>query len=107
MNKMLRQELKKFYKEKRQEDGRTVGRRIHELAQVLIKSPIENVRKDKDGKLRFDTTPEGRLAFEEMQEIRNLPRFRDDFPDFATFKKFIKKNKLTLKDLKDVDGEDS
>jgi hypothetical protein len=38
----------------------------------------------------------------EISEIRQVPRFREDFPSFAKFKKYIKKEKLTLKDLNEL-----
>lgn len=93
---IVRDELKRFYKEKRKEDA-LVGRRVHELVQVWIhaKKTYEN----KGDKVILKTTPEAEDALAELQEIKEEPRFRDEFPSFAKFRKFVRKNKLTFEDL--------
>jgi len=96
MNKILRNELKKFYKEKRLEDGK-VGRFIDECIQAIHQEYKLAVQD------RNAIVIENNLA--ELKTVREESRFRQDFPDFASFKKFVKKNKLTLQDLKDVGEE--
>lgn len=95
---LMRNHLKEIYKNKRREDA-LVGRRINELTKVWLAADREySVEGDK---VSVKTTPEAEDALAELQEIKQERRFREDFPTFSTFKTFVKKNKILIKELED------
>ena len=76
-NKTLRTYLKKIYKNKRNQDGAEVGRKINDLMQALhIQNSLTEENRDKDV-ITF--------ALREITSIRKEKRFREDFPSFAVF----------------------
>ena len=93
MNASLRQHLKKYYQQKRQEDGIHVGRRLDAISQGLHYQ-FKAAPQDRDIELI-------KKSVEELEATKKEPRFRDDFPTFSSFVKFYKKEKLNLSDLVD------
>ena len=81
MKKNFRLELKRLYKKKRQEDGRTIGREVDELVNSLHD---QHARSEVERDL-----PLIKATVSRLKEIRAEARFRDDFPGFASFKKFF------------------
>lgn len=93
MNKIARDNLKKFYKERRAENSEVSGKRINAIIQGLhaqYKAPADK----RDPKLIKE-------SLEEIAKIREENAFKLDFPDFPSFKKYFKENKLSLKDFEE------
>jgi hypothetical protein len=97
MKKYPRQFLKDFYKTQRHLDGK-VGLKINTSFQNLH---CEIKKKPEDRNVEYM-----KCIVEDIKNIKFNKRFREDFPSFAVFKKFFKKEKLTLQDLKDLSRKD-
>jgi len=89
MNKITRKQLLKMYGDRRRQDGREVGRHIHNLTQALM--VFAQARVD-------PKNPEVQDTLKELVAIRKVNRFRDDFPSFAKFKKFLKDEDVSFKE---------
>lgn len=91
--KLVREELKKFYKKQKGED-RKVGLAKNALFQQFhdqMRLPIDK----RDIELL-------KSIVEQLKEIKQMKLFTADFPSFALFKKYCKREDITLKDLKEV-----
>lgn len=85
-----RELLKGFYKQQRYTD-RVTGKKIDVLFQefhVELKKEV----KDRD-------TDKLKLIVKDISQLRSQKLFRQDFPTFAKFKKYLKKENLKLQDL--------
>jgi len=90
-NKNINRELLKgYYKTQRYED-RKVGKQISALFQRFF----EEFKKSKEKR----DAESMKLLAEEITKLRKEKLFRHDFPTFASFKKYLKKEKITLKEL--------
>ena len=100
MNKrdVIRNQLKQIYKGNRKVDA-MIGRRLSELLKTWI-SAEKTVEVVKDTQV-VKTTPAAEMAVKEAKEIKSESRFREDFPTFSSFYKFVKKEGLTVSDLLD------
>jgi len=96
--KLLRDELKDIYKAKKKHDA-VIGRRMCELTQIWLHSPKEY--ETKGDKIIVKTTPEAEEALAEWRERKEEKRFREEFPNFAKFRKFVRKHHLSLEELRD------
>lgn len=91
--KLFREQLKKIYKEKKEEDA-VIGKNINELVQSIHqynKATPEQQELMKDSFKTFN---------EKLSELKKEKRFKHEFPKFSDFKNFVKKHKLSLSDLK-------
>lgn len=97
MNKLERKLLKNFYKRKKNQDA-LIGREINEIVSQMI-TKKRDIQKNNTKATEVDA-----LTFKEklneLDELRNVTRFRHDFPSFAKFKEFYRKSKFTIEDLK-------
>jgi len=87
---LAREQLKGFYKQQRYED-RHVGKKIDSLFTrfhaEFCKPPAER------------SGDALKLIVTELAELRSQKTFRKEFPTFASFKKYVKEENLTIKDL--------
>ena len=95
MMKLTRNAYKLFYKKLRKSDGKIIGRRLDFLTNQLLKQ-YKKLPEERD-----KTIIEQYLA--EAIELKKEKRFRQDFPSFAVFYKYCKKNEVFLKDLQEVE----
>jgi len=91
---MSRNEIKKIYKQKCRQDGREVGRRINVLNQEIL-----YWRSKPQSEVNIDAVT---LCLRELSALHDESRFRDDFPTFASFKSFIKKENISVKELEEI-----
>ena len=80
--------MKQFYKSKKKEDG-LIGRRVNELFQQFhfeLKQEKKNPERMKE-------------IVEQIAALKKERLFKEDFPSFAAFTRYLKKEKVTLKDL--------
>jgi hypothetical protein len=85
-----RELLKGYYKSQRYGD-RAVGKKIDSL----FKRFHEEFKKKKEER----SVEMLKVLAEEITSLRKQKLFRHDFPTVASFKAFMKKEKITLKDL--------
>lgn len=89
MNAILREKMKQTYQRMRKRDGVDVGRKVNALVQQIHN---ENRKQPRDGeKLQS--------LVQQIEELTFEKRFREEFPDFPSFKAYVKKEKLSIKDL--------
>jgi len=86
--------MKEVYKENKSQDSKLRGREINKLVQEIHKYR----------KLVPNLTEEQKQQIEELaMKLKNLCKekgFKNDFPSLPKFKKFLKKNKISLEELK-------
>ena len=90
MKNLEREKLKGYYKTQRYQD-RFVGKKIDGLFQQFhteIKKPKET----------RDVATLGLVA-QQITELKHEKTFRQEFPTFSSFMKYLKKEKITLTDL--------
>lgn len=95
-NAATRNELKKLYKKKRLRDGAEVGRKINDLTQVLhLQARLPEDKRDK-------AVVEN--CIDTLNDIRKQNRFRDDFPSFSKFYRYVTdpKNGFVLEDVREI-----
>jgi hypothetical protein len=95
-NKRLRKKFKEIYKVKKAEDGKTVGRVINDNMQLLfdeLRLPAETMDTQKLENLKDNLT-----------SLRKTKRFRDDFPSFSSFYRYVtnKDNGFAVSDVLDL-----
>lgn len=90
---LVRKDLQKFYKSKKKEDSQ-VGLKINSLFQEFH-SEMKLEQKDRN----LNRLKE---IVEQLRELRKTRLFKHEFPSFAMFNKYCKKEDLTLKDLLEV-----
>lgn len=84
----------KYYKTKRAEDS-LIGREINRLVQQFHawrKLALAGIEFDKDAL---------KSLVKELSDLRQENRFRHEFPNFKTFKRFIKDNDVSLMELEE------
>jgi hypothetical protein len=93
-----RNEFKKFYKQQKSKD-REIGFEINRLWREFL-DEREYIR-------RSGTTPDeetvkyvGQLA-KQIKDLTEQPRFRKEFPSFAAFYRFVRKEGVTLQDIRE------
>lgn len=93
MNKFMRQQLKKNYKYRYHQDGKEVGRRINALSQNLMKMQVGGVDPE---------SIEAQESLKELIKLRKSNRFKQDFPSFAKFKKFLQDEDVPFAEAMEV-----
>ena len=88
--KIIRESYKKAYKKYKIED-RKIGLKINELfkqfhKEMRLESKYRDIEKLKS-------------IVENLRSLREIKLFRQDFPSFSIFKKYCKKEKVSLQDL--------
>lgn len=88
--KHIRNQFKKFYKTKKKEDAK-VGLKINGLfkeffAEINKKPEERNIEKLKQ-------------TVEQISHFKKVRLFKQDFPTFASFKKYCKEEGITTKDF--------
>ena len=98
-SKLIREHFKKFYKKQKNKD-REVGLQITRLFAEFF---YERNCIRKSGQPADQETIKylGKLAAN-IKELRETTRFKDDFPSFAMFYRYVRKEKVTLKELEDL-----
>lgn len=100
--KFFRNYAKEFYKRRKAEE-RSIGYKINQLMQEFY---YEKSHFNKDNSEESKKYLNG--IVKELYELRQTPRFVREFPSFATFFHYIKKEGLSYNDLKELeDGRDS
>ena len=89
---VIRAELKRVYDELRKRD-RKVGYEINRLTQQML-----SLKASKPDKWQEQFI----VCKQSIFDLRKERRFRDDFKSFSQYYQFIKKEKLSLEDVKSV-----
>ena len=97
--KALREAFKKFYKEQKSKD-REIGLEINRLFAEFF---YETKYIQKSGKPADEETIKflGSLA-KQIKDLKETGRFKHDFPSFASFRRYIKKEGVTLKEITEI-----
>jgi DNA-binding transcriptional regulator YhcF (GntR family) len=93
MSVILREKLKEVYQKMRKQDAVEVGRKVNALVQQIHTE--KRVQRETQSR-----NPEKLASLvEQIKELTFEKRFRDEFPDLPSFKAYVKKEKLSIKDL--------
>jgi hypothetical protein len=94
--------FKEFYKRQKSKD-KEVGLKIDSLFAEFFEEREYIEEKRKEGKEIDEETIKflAKLATD-IKTLQEKRRFRDDFPSFAAFYRYIRKESITLKDLEDL-----
>jgi len=96
---LFRNFAKKIYKNRREQD-RQIGLKINELIQEIH----YEIKQIKDGKIRKDTEEYLRGIGSEIKELKSLKLTKEDFPSFSAFWQYLKSEKISHKDLKELNN---
>ena len=101
--KVLRSLCRKVYIKKKKEDAALIGRRINDYTQALhMQLSLPEVAAREGEVVRDQDVVKACLA--ELAALRKEVRFKNDFPNFPSFYKYIvnPKNGFTLEDVKEL-----
>lgn len=93
--KFFRNYAKGFYKRSKTKE-RKIGRKINELMQELHHESKFRDKGDEDKEYL-------KRLMKELIELRQTPRFIKEFPSFAVFFNYIRKEGMSYNDLKELD----
>ena len=103
--KFFRTYLKRFYAVQKKKE-RTTGFKINNLVQAfhheICKKQKLNHNDEKNKDVIQFIENNLKLILKDIKELREQPSFKRDFPTFRSFCKYVRKEKLTKRDLEEL-----